>query len=90
MDEQARYQEAKKRAEEIRGFYHHLVSYIVVNTILVIMNLVWTPEYLWFIWTTLGWGVGIIFHAVSVYGNLWGKAWEERKIREIMDKDKRF
>ena len=90
MDEQERYQEAKKRVEEIKGFYSHLVAYILVNAVLVVINLLTSPEYLWFIWPIIGWGVGLIIHAFFVFSNLLGKSWEERKIKEIMEKDKRI
>lgn len=90
MDEQTRYQEAKKRVEEIKGFYIHLVTFIVVNAVLAAINLLTSPEYLWFIWPIIGWGVGLIIHAFSVFSGLWGKSWEERKIKEIMEKDRRI
>ena len=89
MDEQTRYQEAKKQVEEIKGFYFHLVSYLLVNAVLVVVNLLTSPDYLWFIWPIMGWGVGLIIHGVSVFGGLWGKSWEERKIKEIMEREKR-
>ena len=89
MDEQTRYQEAKKRVEEIRSFYLHFVIYLLVNAGLVVLNLLTSPEYFWFIWPILGWGIGLLIHGVTVFGGLWGKEWEERKIREIMDKDRR-
>lgn len=89
MDEQARYDKAKKRVEEIRGFYLHLVSYLIFNTALIILNLLTTPRYLWFIWVLIGWGIGLLMHALSVFGGLWGKTWEERKIKEIMEKQDR-
>ena len=89
MDEQTRYQEAKKQVEEIKGFYFHLVSYLLVNAVLVVVNLLTSPEYLWFIWPIMGWGVGLIIHGVSVFGGLWGKSWEERKIKEIMERENR-
>ena len=90
MDEQARYHEAKKRVEEIKGFYFHLVAYILVNAVLIVINLLTSPEYLWFIWPIIGWGIGLVIHAFSVFSNLWGKSWEERKIKEIMEKGKRI
>ena len=90
MDEQARYQEAKKRVEDIKGFYYHLVTFFLVNAVLVVINLLTSPEYLWFIWPIIGWGVGLVCHAISVFSNLWGKSWEERKIKEIMEKNKRI
>jgi hypothetical protein len=89
MDEQARYQEAKRRVEEMKGFYLHFVSYLFVNAALVVINLLTSPEYLWFIWPLIGWGIGLIVHAFTVFGGLWGKSWEERKIKELMEKDKR-
>ena len=89
MDEQAEYQEAKKRVQEIKGFYSHLVTYILVNAVLVVINLLTSPEYLWFIWPIIGWGVGLVIHAFTVFSSFWGKSWEERKIKEIMEKDKR-
>jgi hypothetical protein len=89
MDEQVRYEEAKKRVSEIRGFYQHLAAYVVVNAALVLINLLTSPRDLWFMWPLLGWGIGVALHALSVFGGLWGKAWEERKINEIMGKDRR-
>ena len=38
MSEEAIYEEAKKRVEAKKGFYKHLVVYIVVNIILVMIG----------------------------------------------------
>ena len=38
-----RYYSAKKQVEEIKGFYGNLISYIVVNIGLVIVNLMTSP-----------------------------------------------
>jgi hypothetical protein len=54
---------------------------------LVIINLVTSPDTLWFYWVTIFWGIGVIWHAISVYGKL-GKNWEDKKIKEIMEKEK--
>ena len=89
MDEQARYEAAKQRVEDIKGFYIHIVTYVVVNAVLLIINLVSSPEYCWFIWPLMGWGIGLVIHAFTVFSTFWGKEWEERKIKEIMEKDKR-
>lgn len=88
--EYERYQKAKKQVKEIKGFYGHLTSYMIVLAILIYINLKYTPEYLWFIWTMFGWGIGVFFHAVRAFN--WfpflNKDWEERKIRQYMDEDK--
>jgi len=39
---------------------------------------------------TIFWGIGIILHASKVFilkGRFLGKAWEEKKIKEIMEKE---
>lgn len=40
--------------------------------------------------TSLFWGIGLAFHAFSVFGLgfLLGQDWEDKKIKEIMDRDK--
>ncbi len=87
MDEEESYKRAKKRVGELRGFYEHLIAYVVVNIMLVIINLVTSPDTLWFYWVTIFWGIGVIWHAISVFGKR-GKNWEEKKIKEIMEKEK--
>lgn len=58
MTQKMTYEEAKKRVEEIRGFF----------------------------WPALGWGIGLAFHDAGVFieHGPFGKAWEEKKIRELM------
>ena len=91
MDQQEGYERAKKRVEEIKGFYIHLLTYVVVNAFLVILNILTSPGRYWVQWPVLGWGIGIVIHALSLFGTgrLMGPEWEERKIREIMDKEAR-
>ncbi len=85
-----KYEKAKKRVEELKKFYGNLVTYIVINIMLVIINLVTSPDSLWFYWVTIFWGIGILLHASKVFvlkGKFLGEAWEEKKIKEIMKKD---
>jgi hypothetical protein len=85
-----KYEEAKKRVEELKKFYGNLVSYAVINVILIIINLVTSPGSLWFYWVTIFWGIGILLHASKVFvlkGKFLGKEWEEKKIKEIMEKE---
>ncbi len=89
-NEYERYQKAKKQVEEIKGFYIHLSSYIVVMLVLIFINLKYTPQYLWFFWSLLGWGIGLFIHAALVFKffTFIGKDWEEKKIREFMEEEK--
>lgn len=81
------YKKASRRVKDLKEFYGNLTSYGIVIPFLAILNLMTAPGYLWFLWPALGWGIGIAFHAISVFGI--GKSWEERKIRELMAKDEK-
>ena len=88
-----RYDKAKKRVEELKKFYSNLVTYIVVNIVLIIINLVTSPGSLWFFWVTIFWGIAILLHASRVFifkGKFLGEEWEQKKIKEIMEREKGF
>lgn len=91
MGEQETYERAKKRVEELKSFYSHLFVYLAVNAGLFLLNIITSPRHLWFYWPLIGWGIGLSIHGLSVFGTqkLLGKDWEEKKIREIMEKEKR-
>ena len=87
--EEAKYQEAKERVEALKGLYIHLAVYVVVNLMLFSINMIAAPDSLWFFWPLLGWGVGLFVHALTVFtsGPGFSADWEERKIRELMEKE---
>lgn len=44
---------------------------------------------LWFVYPLAGWGIGIVIHGLTTFPfGIFGKEWEERKIKEYMEKDK--
>ncbi len=83
-----RYQKAKERVEAIKGFYGNLAAYSLVIPFLIWLNYR-TTSFPWAIFPTVGWGFGVLMHGLEAYGYnpLWGKRWEEKKIREFMEKD---
>jgi len=85
--EDRKYQKALERVRMIRGFYTHLVIYVLVNTLLFLINIMASPDVLWFYWPLLGWGVGVVVHVFYVFGfgRWFGPDWEEKKIKEIME-----
>ena len=85
--EEERYFKARKRVEEIKGFYGNLIAYIVVNIGLLVINLLTSPNHLWFYWPMIGWGIGVAAHGMKVFNYMpfLGKEWEEKKIQEYMD-----
>ena len=80
-----KYLEAQNRVKKLKGFYGNLISYCLVIPFLIFVNLYTSPQYLWFVWPMLGWGIGLASHALKVYGV--GRAWEEKQIRKILDKE---
>jgi hypothetical protein len=88
--EQQRYERAQARVKELKGFYTHATVYVLVNIGLFVINLL-TGGGWWFYWPLLGWGIGLGVHALSVFafggGGPWGQDWEERKTRDLMERD---
>ncbi|KFF16911.1 2TM domain-containing protein [Flavobacterium hydatis] len=82
--ENGAYYRAKKRVEELKGFYGNLISYCCVIPLLIFINLKFSPGFQWFWFSALGWGFGLLMHAFKVFG--YSSNWEERKIQEILRK----
>lgn len=88
------YQSAKKKVKDIKGFYVHLTVYLFVNIAIFIVNtrdegIIEGLGNFWNYSTAFFWGIGLLAHWATVFGPnfLFGKDWEERKIKELMDKD---
>ncbi|MFD0992142.1 2TM domain-containing protein [Tenacibaculum geojense] len=91
---------AKQRVKKEKGFYAHFFWYVVVNVFLsgVIIFGLMKDNNRSFIEaltnfgtysTWLFWGIGVFFHWLGVFGfpNTMTKNWEERKIKELMEKE---
>lgn len=89
-DQTIKYQRAKERVAALRGFYVHLLVYILINLLLFLINIIVTPATFWFIWPLLGWGIAIALHAFFVFGQrrILGADWEEKKIQEFMEQER--
>jgi hypothetical protein len=85
-DPDALERKARKQVRAERDFYVHLATYLMVNGVLVAMNLLSSPEYLWAIWPILGWGIGLGSHFLETFGlfGMFNQEWQERKVREYM------
>ena len=95
FEEQIRVDKVRKKIKDIKGFYKHLTVYLAVNVFLFIIkavNLDGNENF--FEWgtfsTAIFWGIGVFFHWYSVFGAdiILGRDWEERKIKEMMEKNK--
>lgn len=90
------YNLAYKRVKRIKGFYIHLAVYIIVNgfSIFTKLNHNWDTDKdlteLQDFDTMFYWGIGLFFHGLSVFGSnlFFGSKWEEKKMKEFMEKEK--
>ena len=94
FNEELRLEKARKKVKEIKGFYKHLTAYIIINIAFFIIEAVNLKEgESFFQWgtfiTAASWGVGLFFHWYGVFkpGIIIGKGWEERKIKELMERE---
>lgn len=90
---------AKKRLNELKGFYWHLTAYIAVNSFITISTVMarlndgaeildvldFGSFAIWFFW-----GIGLFFHGMKVfsYNPIFSKEWEERQIQKYIEKDR--
>lgn len=79
---------AKLKVKEIKGFYTHFAIYLLFVPFFLFLNLI-SGGFPWAIFPILGWGIGVFGHAAEVFGwnPFFSKQWEERKIKEYLDKD---
>lgn len=94
--QQISYKAAHKRVKDIKGFYVHLIIYLFINIAIFVV----VSRHQGF-WEALGnisnystpffWGIGLLWHWFGVFGPNYflGKKWEEKKIKELMEKDKK-
>lgn len=92
---------AKKRVEEIKGFFRHLKVFVVVNGLLFVLKMGWLqgllPEWFpseayyfdWVIANIVIWGLILAVHALTLYRHriTFLKKWEERQIKKYMEEE---
>ncbi|MFD0797943.1 2TM domain-containing protein [Maribacter chungangensis] len=92
---------AKKQVDELKGFYIHLIVYVLVNIFITSVTVIaringgesFGEAFFSFasFSTAIFWGIGLGFHAAKVYNfsPLFSKKWEERQIKKYMEKYKK-
>lgn len=82
------YISAKKRVEDIQGFYWNIASYIVVNLFFTFLDLR-DGDYDWAFWPLLGWGIGIAFHAIETFGFFNSSGWKDQMVKKELERRQR-
>ena len=78
---------AERKAKQKIGLYIHAMVFVLVNLFLLILNLVTTPDKLWFYWSPLGWSIGLLIHTIVTYTSL--SDLKENLVQKEMEKYKK-
>jgi len=84
-----KYEMAKEQVEKLKAFYVHFGIYLVFIPIFIWLNFKSGTDFPWALFPIGGWGFGVAGHAADTFNwnPFFGKGWEDRKIRELMDED---
>ena len=76
--------EALEYVRDIKGFYSHLIVYLIAVPMFVAAGFYWPSDQPWYIWPILGWGVGVAAHGLAVFEVffLFGPNWEKRQVEK--------
>lgn len=88
LKEKNAFKKANLKAKKLRGFYSHLRTYLIVNSIFFILNWTTSPGDWWVLYPVIGWGFCLTINALdtlSPFNNL-DDEWEERKTKELIEK----
>ena len=82
------YHRAERRVDEKIKFYNKVFRYIFINSILFIVNLIFTPGIWWFSAVMLFWGIGILVRFINVFVlyEHFDEDYRERMIEKEMSK----
>ena len=77
---------ALRHVRKLKGFYAHLLQYVLIVSGLVVLNLVMSPSNWWVIWVALGWGVGVLAHAMRAFDMVpfLNGEWERREDEKFL------
>lgn len=87
-DADPREQQARDYVKSLREFWWLLLISLPVIATTAVVNWLTSPGRWWFVWVVFGLGVALLFKGVQLLGqrSFLGPEWEERKVREFLDR----
>jgi hypothetical protein len=90
------YKMAQIKVKKLKNFYVHLIVYVLVNGFLLLSrynNLDAHESFFTFhtFSTAFYWGIGLVAHGTTVFvpNFIFGKNWEDRKMKQFMGENKK-
>ncbi|MFZ6649551.1 2TM domain-containing protein [Undibacterium sp. TJN25] len=79
------YEQAKRQVERKIGLMTHAAVFVLVNAGLMLLNMQ-LGRFSWSAFPLFGWGIGLVFHALSVIAHAPGNSWKQRMIQHELNK----
>ena len=75
---------AFNHVRKLKGFYFHLMQYLIIIPALFALNIWQDIGYYWAFYPALGWGLGVLMHAWVVFERFspWGADWEKQQVEK--------
>ena len=75
---------AFNHVRKLKGFYIHLAKYVLIIPALFALNIWQDIGYFWAVYPALGWGLGLLLHAVVVFDRFspFGADWKKRQVEK--------
>ena len=87
MSEDEIYEQARKKVKEKKRFYSGLITYLIVNAVLVVIWALSGRGYPWFLWPLGIWGAFVLGDFLRTF--VFEKGSDEEAINKEVDKMKR-
>ena len=77
---------ALKRVRKIKGFYMHVVEYVLIIAFLAMINLLTAPRQIWVQWAAIPWGLVLALHGLRVFDKIpfLNADWEKRTVEKYL------
>ena len=76
--------QAIEYVRDIKGFYAHALIYTVIIAGLFLLNAFISPGRWWVLFAAIGWGIGLLVHALNVFEvfDFFGPEWERKQVEK--------
>jgi len=77
---------ALAKVRKIKGFYMHLIEYVLIVGFLAVANIFVSPQHLWVVWAAGPWGLILIVHGLRVFDKIpfLNGDWERRTVEKYL------
>lgn len=77
---------ALNHVRHVRQFYLHLVKYVLIISVLAVVNVMTSPQRLWVLWVAAGWGLGLLLRGLRVFDKVpfLNAQWEKAQVEKYL------